>query len=156
MRYRLLGPLQVVQGDTPLDIGPPKQRAVLAALLLAQGRVVSVDRLVDVVWGEDVPASATASLQAYISNLRRALRGGSGDSQMASSVAQPIVRRPPGYYIDVDPEAVDLTVFAAGCGRAGAAVEAERWDEALAEADAALALVAGRSTGGPGGSGMGA
>lgn len=137
MRYRLLGPLQVVHGDTPVDIGPPKQRAVLAALLLAQGRVVSVDRLVDAVWGDDVPASATASLQAYISNLRRALRG--GESQMAS----PIVRQPPGYYLDVDPDTVDLTAFASGCVRAAAAVEAEQWDDALAEADASLELVRG-------------
>ncbi len=143
MRYRLLGPLQVVQGETVLDLGPPKQRAVLAALLLAQGRVVSVDRLIDVVWGDDVPASATAGLQAYVSNLRRILRAGPGDSPMASSVAQPIVRRSPGYYLDVDAETVDLTVFTAGCVRAAAAVEAERWDEVLAEAEAALALVRG-------------
>ena len=143
MRYRLLGPLQVVHGDAPLDIGPPKQRAVLAALLLAQGRVVSVDRLIDAVWGDDIPASATASLQAYISNLRRALRGGSAESVMASSVAQPIVRRPPGYYLDVGTDEVDLAVFAAGCARSAAAVEAERWDEALAEAEASLALVQG-------------
>ncbi|MGE0215976.1 BTAD domain-containing putative transcriptional regulator [Mycolicibacterium sp.] len=139
MRYRLLGPLQVVQGETPLDIGPPKQRAVLGALLLAQGRVVSVDRLIDVVWGDDVPASATASLQAYISNLRRALRGGPGESQMAS----PIVRQPPGYYFDVDPDTVDVTVFAAAGARAAAAVEAEQWQEALTQADTALALVRG-------------
>lgn len=139
MRYRLLGPLQVVQGDTPVELGPPKQRAVLAVLLLAQGRVVSVDRLVDAVWGNDVPASATASLQAYISNLRRALRGGSGESRMAS----PIVRRPPGYFLDVDPDTVDLTAFSAAGTRAAAAVESERWEEALAEADAALTLVRG-------------
>ena len=139
MRYRLLGPLQVVDGETPVDIGPPKQRVVLAALLLAGGRVVSVDRLVDAVWGDDVPASATASLQAYISNLRRALRGGAAQTQMAS----PIVRRPPGYALDADPDSVDLMVFAAGCARAGAAIDAENWETALAEADAALALVRG-------------
>ncbi|VEG52571.1 transcriptional regulator [Mycolicibacterium aurum] len=143
MRYRLLGPLQVVHGDTPVDIGPRKQRAVLAALLLARGRVVSTDRLTDVVWGDDVPASATASLQVYISNLRRALRVGAGESQMASSVTQPIVRQPPGYYLDVGPDDVDVTVFAAGCARAGAAIEAERWEDALAVADAALSLVRG-------------
>ncbi|MCV7280034.1 AAA family ATPase [Mycolicibacterium flavescens] len=143
MRYRLLGPLQVVGADSAVDVGPHKQRVVLAALLLARGRVVSVDRLVDAVWGEQVPASATASLQAYISNLRRALRAAGGENQMASSVAQPIVRQPPGYYLDVDPESVDVTVFAARCARAAAAVEAERWDEGLAEADAALSLVRG-------------
>ena len=139
MRYRVLGPLQVLDADIAVDLGPPKQRVVLAALLLAAGRTVSVDRLVDAVWGDDVPASATSSLQAYVSNLRRALRGASGDAQVAS----PIVRRPPGYALDVDPESVDLTAFSAGCGRAAAAIDAERWETAFAEADTALALVRG-------------
>ncbi|EID13352.1 BTAD domain-containing putative transcriptional regulator [Mycolicibacterium phlei] len=124
---------------TPVDVGPHKQRVVLAALLLAQGRVVSVDRLIDAVWGDDVPASATASLQAYISNLRRALRAASGDARMAS----PIVRQPPGYYLDVDPETVDVTAFAAHCARASAAVEAERWEDGLAAAEQAVSLVRG-------------
>ncbi|MCV7055066.1 BTAD domain-containing putative transcriptional regulator [Mycolicibacterium gilvum] len=142
MRYRLLGPLQVVHGEAAVDIGPRKQRSVLAALLLAQGRVVSTDRLVDVVWGDDVPASATASLQVYISNLRRALRSGAGD-RTVSSVAQPIVRQPPGYFLDAGPDESDIAVFTAACARAAAAIDGERWDEALAEADTALSLVRG-------------
>lgn len=129
MRYRLLGPL-LVEGS--VDIGPPKQRAVLAVLLLAQGAVVSVDRLVDAVWGDDVPGSALASLQAYISNLRRALR----DSGMAS----PIVRQLPGYYLDVSSDDVDAAVFAASCARAADAVETGAWEDALTEAESALAL----------------
>jgi DNA-binding SARP family transcriptional activator len=138
VHYRLLGPLHVARGDGrespvgPVDLGPPKQRAVLAVLLLAQGAVVSVDRLVDAVWGDDVPGSALASLQAYISNLRRALR----DSGRAS----PIVRQPPGYYLDVGSDDVDATVFAACCARAVAAVEAGAWEDALTEAEAGLAL----------------
>jgi len=140
----LLGPLQVTrQGsasnagvDAVVDVGPRKQRAVLAALLLARGRVVSVDRLIDAVWGDDVPGSATASLQAYVSNLRRALR--EGDS------ASPIVRQAPGYYLATGPDDVDLTVFAAAAGGAGAAVAAGRWDDALAAADTAIALWHGR------------
>lgn len=136
MRYRLLGPLQVVRDDSPVDIGPPKQRAALAVLLLAQGRVVSVDRLIDAVWGDDVPASATASLQAYISNLRRALRDGSRTSQLAS----PIIRQSPGYYLDLEPDDVDLAVFGAGCARAAAAVEAGEWDTALSATEATLTL----------------
>ncbi|MHA0286237.1 BTAD domain-containing putative transcriptional regulator [Mycobacterium sp. C3-094] len=139
MRYRLLGPLQVVDEDTLVDIGPPKQRVVLAMLALAAGRVVSVDRLVDAVWGEDIPASATASLQAYVSNLRRALRGASAETQMAS----PIVRRPPGYVLDVDPNSIDLTVFTGACQRAGAAIEAEDWEAAAVAADSALSLIRG-------------
>ncbi|WP_234790986.1 BTAD domain-containing putative transcriptional regulator [Mycolicibacterium wolinskyi] len=132
MHYRVLGPLQVVHGGSPVDIGAPKQRAVLAMLLLADGRVVSVDRLIDAVWGDDPPASATASLQAYISNLRRALRD--------ETAVSPIVRQPPGYFLDVPADAVDLTVFAAGCAQAAAAVEEARWADALAAADDALAL----------------
>lgn len=135
MQFRLLGPLQVMHADGPVDIGPPKQRAVLGVLLLAAGRVVSVDRLIDAVWGDDAPGSATAGLQAYISNLRRALRDGS-----QSQVASPIVRQPPGYYLDVDPGQVDLAVFAGCCARATAAVEGGGWREALTAADDALAL----------------
>jgi DNA-binding SARP family transcriptional activator len=137
VRYRLLGPLQVLDGERAVDLGPPKQRVVLAVLLLAAGRTVSVDRLVDAVWGEDVPPSATASLQAYVSNLRRALRGA------GAQVASPIVRRPPGYALDVDPETVDLTVFSSGCARAAAAIEGEDWESAFTEADTALTLVRG-------------
>ncbi|MGH7291620.1 MAG: BTAD domain-containing putative transcriptional regulator, partial [Myxococcota bacterium] len=137
MHYRLLGPLQVVRiepagTEVQVDVGPPKQRAVLAALLLARGRVVSVDRLVDAVWGDDVPGSATASLQAYVSNLRRALRDGGS--------ASPIVRQSPGYYLETGPDDVDLSVFSAAAARATAAVEAQRWDAALAATDAAMAL----------------
>lgn len=136
MRYRVLGPLHVggrdVRTDGPVDIGPPKQRAVLAVLLLAQGGVVSVDRLVDAVWGDDVPGSALASLQAYISNLRRALRD--------SGSASPIVRQPPGYFLDVAADDLDLTVFAARCSSAAEAIAAGAWQQALADADAALAL----------------
>jgi DNA-binding SARP family transcriptional activator len=86
----LLGPLQVVreESEARVDVGPPKQRAVLAVLLLARGRVVSVDRLTDAVWGDDAPGSATASLQAYVSNLRRALR----DGALTGRIASPIVR----------------------------------------------------------------
>ncbi|MUL80937.1 AAA family ATPase [Mycobacterium sp. CBMA247] len=129
----MLGPLQVVHAGSPVDIGTPKQRAVLAMLLLAQGRVVSVDRLIDAVWGDDPPASATASLQVYISHLRRALRDGSPS-------ASPIVRQPPGYYLDVPPDAVDVAVFTTGCVRAAAAVEQAHWAQALSAADDALAL----------------
>jgi DNA-binding SARP family transcriptional activator/DNA polymerase III delta prime subunit len=133
VHYRLLGPLQVVHAGTTVDVGAPKQRTVLAMLLLAQGRVVSVDRLIDAVWGDDPPASATASLQAYISNLRRALRDG-------SPVASPIVRQPPGYYLDVPADAIDVALFTTGCARAASAADRALWTEALTAADDALAL----------------
>lgn len=136
MRYCLLGPLQVLHGATTVDVGPPKQRAVLAALLLAQGRVVSADRLVDAVWGDETPGSASASLQVYISNLRKALRADTG-------AASPIVRHAPGYYLDVTGAHIDLAEFGAGCAAASAAIEAKAWQDALDAADGALALVRG-------------
>ncbi|CAN5570960.1 BTAD domain-containing putative transcriptional regulator [soil metagenome] len=133
MHYRLLGPLQVRHGMAQIDIGPPKQQAVLAALLLAHGRVVSTDRLIDAVWGDEVPGSATASLQAYISNLRKALRADTG-------AASPIVRQAPGYYLDVAAADVDLIAFTDHCAAARAAIAAGHWRDALSAADAALAL----------------
>ena len=87
--YRVLGPLEVRRDGEVVDLGSPKQRAVLAALVLARGAVVSVDRLIDSVWGPHPPPAAMTSLQAYISNLRRALRGESGESS-------PIERVSPG------------------------------------------------------------
>lgn len=100
MMYRLLGPLEVVRvastadpavpsSESQVDLGPRKQRAVLAVLLLNRGRVISTDRLIDALRQDEAPASAMASIQAYISNLRRVLRGESG-------AASPIVRQPPG------------------------------------------------------------
>jgi DNA-binding SARP family transcriptional activator len=115
----------------PVDIGPPKQRAVLAVLLLAQGRVVSTDRLIDAVWGDEAPGSATASLQAYISNLRKALRPSGGG-------ASPIVRQAPGYYLTA--ENTDLAALVDGCAAARSAIDTGQWREALTAVDAALAL----------------
>ncbi|SHN32253.1 BTAD domain-containing putative transcriptional regulator [Cryptosporangium aurantiacum] len=132
MEYRVLGPLEVLRDGRPLDLGAPKQRTVLALLLLDAGRVVSVDRLLDAVWGDDHPPSATASLQAYVSNLRRILRDG-------DSVTSPIVRRMPGYLLDVRPEQLDLTHFRADADRAQAAVRDGRWADAVVAAEGALA-----------------
>jgi DNA-binding SARP family transcriptional activator len=70
MQYRLLGGLEVTYDGRPVEIGSPKQRAVLALLVLAGGRVVSTDQLIDTVWGAQPPAAATTSLHTYSSNLR--------------------------------------------------------------------------------------
>jgi DNA-binding SARP family transcriptional activator len=132
--YRLLGPLTVHGPDgARMDLGPPKQRAVLAVLLLHRGAVVPTERLVDAVWGDEAPPSALAGLQAYISNLRRALRADPG-------AASAIVRRAPGYVLDVPAEALDVVRFAGLARAAQAAAAAARWAEALETAEAALAL----------------
>lgn len=131
--YRLLGPLTALRGEEVLDLGPPKQRAALALLLLHRGRQVSTDRLVDALWGDEPPPSAQASIQAYISNLRRALRDEAGASS-------PIVRRAHGYVLDVAFERVDAAAFNVAARAARVASEEQRWADALASADLALGL----------------
>ena len=77
MRFRILGPLVVADDQSrELALGGPKQRAVLAILLLHAREVVSADRLIDDLWGEHSPASAAKTVQVYVSNLRKALGDG--------------------------------------------------------------------------------
>jgi YVTN family beta-propeller protein len=115
--FRILGPLEVVDDGRPISLGGPKQRGVLAILLLHRGEVVSSDRLVDQLWGERPPATAAKTLQGYVSHLRKAL----GDEFLLT--------RGGGYLFAAAPEQVD----------------AERF-EAIA-ADARQALAAGDASG---------
>jgi DNA-binding SARP family transcriptional activator/tetratricopeptide (TPR) repeat protein len=73
VRFGVLGPLEVADGDQQLVLGGPKQQKVLAALLLAQGRVVPLEHLVDVVWETEPPASAEKQVRNAVSNLRNIL-----------------------------------------------------------------------------------
>ncbi|MGW0036601.1 BTAD domain-containing putative transcriptional regulator [Gordonia sp. NPDC003376] len=132
-QYLVLGPLEVHRGGEPIDLGSPKQRSVLAALLLARGAVVPVHRLIDTVWGADPPAAATTSLQAYVSNLRRALRGDSGD-------ASPIQRVASGYRLELGDDRLDVAEFAALARSARVARDEGQWTRALADAETALRL----------------
>ena len=75
MEFRVLGPLEVADNGRSVDLGGPTQRALLAILLLHANEVVSVDRIVDELWGDEPPATAVKTLQAHVSRLRRALNG---------------------------------------------------------------------------------
>src|SRR5436190_3445951 len=100
MEFRILGPLEVVNaaGQT-LNLGGPRQRALLVALLLRVGKVVPQDELIDKLWGEQPPRTAVTSLQNSVSLLRKILGAGV------------VVTRPPGYAVDVDPNQIDATRF---------------------------------------------
>src|SRR5436305_686773 len=78
MFFRLLGPLEVTDGDGPVRIGSGRQRSVLVMLLLHRNAVVASDRLVDAVWGEAPPATAGKVLQNAVGQLRRALEDREG------------------------------------------------------------------------------
>jgi len=99
MEFRLLGPLEVVDDGHPLELGPPKQRALLATLLLHRRELVSAHRLIDELWGERAPSAAAKNVQVYVSRLRKTL----GDGVLAT--------RGSGYMLDVPPDAVDADRF---------------------------------------------
>ena len=97
--FRLLGPLEVVLDDRPVRLGGPRQRAVLAILLLNANRVVSVERLADALYAGAPPVTAVTQVQRHVSDLRRLLG------------ADAIDTRAPGYVMRVDPEELDLARF---------------------------------------------
>src|SRR4051812_23446813 len=73
MEFKVLGPLEADDGTAALELGPPRQRALLARLLLDAGRAVPLDRLLDDLWGDDPPESAVKMVQIYVSQLRKVL-----------------------------------------------------------------------------------
>jgi len=108
--FRILGPLEVCDGDRTIRLGAHKQRALLAILLLHANELVSADRLIDDLWGERPPPTALASLRAYVSRLRKALDG-NGDAPARSEGV--LVTRGRGYSVCVAPGELDLDRFRA-------------------------------------------
>jgi DNA-binding SARP family transcriptional activator len=100
MEFRILGPLEVVDGGGAVTLGGRKQRALLSTLLLTANRAVSVDRLIDALWPTGTPTGAANALQYHVSQLRKLL----GDGGL-------IVTQEPGYLIRIDPSQVDLFRF---------------------------------------------
>ena len=125
MEFRILGPLEVADGDEIVALASAKQRALLAILLLNANQVVSSDRLLDELWGEQSPESGRTALQVLMSKLRKAL----GDTGVL------LVTRPPGYLIRLERDQLDLRRFERLVEEAGAAdppVAAGKLREALA------------------------
>jgi DNA-binding SARP family transcriptional activator len=105
VEFRVLGDLEVRHHGELIPLGAHQQRAVLAILVLHAGEVVSGDRLMDDLWGDDPPTRAAKTVQVYVSRLRKALTTAGGTS------SDPIVTRDHGYVLRVDPAQVDLRVF---------------------------------------------
>jgi predicted ATPase/DNA-binding SARP family transcriptional activator len=134
-RFQVLGPLTVLANGAPVELGAPKQRALLATLLLHAGETVPRHRLVEAVWGESPPASAAQSLQVYAHNLRRALG------------ADRIETVGTGYRLVVDADELDLTRFERLLARARAAIDGGRPADASDDASRALDLWRGPALG---------
>ncbi len=140
MELSILGPLTVVREAAELELGGSKPRGLLALLALHPGTAVSTDRIVDVLWGDSPPRQAIASLQAYVSNLRRLLE----PDRPPRAPATVLVTRGDGYLLDLAPEQVDAGRFEAHAHAARRALSENAAQAALAEADAALSLWRGR------------
>ncbi|KAB1140838.1 tetratricopeptide repeat protein [Streptomyces luteolifulvus] len=106
LRFAVLGPVRGWRGPDEVDLGPPKQRAVLAILLLGEGAQVSVQTLVDAIWGTESPGSALSSLRTYVYRLRQLLG------------APAILSVGDGYQMSTCPDSLDLTAFRHLVGRA--------------------------------------
>ncbi|WP_327007989.1 NB-ARC domain-containing protein [Dactylosporangium sp. NBC_01737] len=106
LQANLLGPVEIFVAGRQLDLGPAKQRAVLAALLVDAGRPTDVSMIVDRVWGADAPAAVGSSVRSYVARLRRALT----EAGTGAGLLMP-VRRPAGYVAQLPTDQVDLHRF---------------------------------------------
>src|SRR4029078_12718764 len=99
LEFRVLGPVEVLDEEKPLPLGGRNQRAVLALLLLRAHEAVSMERIVDQLWGEHPPRTATTSLQNTVSQLRKLLGPGL------------LLTSPSGYALELDADQLDLSRF---------------------------------------------
>ena len=128
LQFQILGPVEVLADGRPVALGAPKQRALLAFLLLRRRDVVPRDRLVDAVWGDAPPATAVRALQVYVHGLRRALG------------ADRIETRGAGYRVRIEGEELDLERFEGLIARGRQALESGAAADAVDDFDAALGL----------------
>ena len=119
--FGILGPLEVSRCDRAVPLGGPRQRAVLALLLLEPNRVVSLDRLAEDVWGGHPPEGWVTTVQIYVSHLRQALE----PARARGAAGEILVTRNPGYLLRVDREQLDAARFQDGLP---ASVRDRNWD----------------------------
>src|SRR5215510_14833733 len=136
LEFGILGPLEVQVSGRAVPLGGPRQRAVLALLLLEANRVVSMDRLAEDVWGGDPPEGWATTLQTYVFHLRQALE----PDRSRGAASGVLVTRGRGYLLRVDREHLDGALFQDGFTAGRAALEAGRYAEAAETLRRALDL----------------
>jgi DNA-binding SARP family transcriptional activator len=132
MRFRILGPLDVSIDEMAVEFTSSRERTILVMLLLQEGRLVSLDRIIDGLWSADPPVTAKGQIQTCISALRRQLREFGADRVITTG--------PAGYTIRIPAESLDIAVFERMVGRGRALAADGKAGEAIAEFRAALAL----------------
>ncbi|MDQ7906063.1 BTAD domain-containing putative transcriptional regulator [Phytohabitans sp. ZYX-F-186] len=136
MTIRILGPLRLWRGDTELDPGPPQQAYLLALLLARAGQPVSAGDLIELIWGEDAPATALNVVQKYVGALRRLLE----PDLRARETGSYLRRQGSGYLFVAGAGTLDLVAFRELAGAARAAAADQRREAALARYLEALEL----------------
>ena len=131
MDFQILGPLEVRDGVREVPLRGGKQRALLALLLVNANRTLAIDRIVDELWGDDVPESAQKMVQIFVSKLRKVLPPGT------------LHTRPPGYSLELGPNELDLHRFEHLVAQARAHLDVGRAADASAAFRAALELWSG-------------
>ncbi|OBI05351.1 AfsR/SARP family transcriptional regulator, partial [Mycobacterium scrofulaceum] len=129
----LLGPLEMSVDGTLVALGTPKQRAVLAMLLMNHNSPVGVDRLITALWDDEPPSGARASIHSYVSNLRKLLSNAGIDPRVVLAAA------PPGYRLSIAENAYDLGRFIAEKTAGVHAAATGKFEEASRHLTAALA-----------------
>src|SRR5256885_9064682 len=104
MEFRILGPLEVRRDGRALALGGAKQRGLLATLLTQPNKSFAVERLAELLWADDAPATADHAIEVYVSQLRRTLEPDGAPYQI-------LVRSPTGYSLQIDPAAIDAVQF---------------------------------------------
>lgn len=132
LEFGVLGPLRATVDGALMSLGTPKQRAVLAMLVINRRRPVGVDSLITAVWEESPPTGARASLHTYVSNLRRLLDAGSTSPDV-------LVNAPPGYRLDVAEKDCDIGRFTIGKSAGMHDAAASRFEQASQHLSSALA-----------------
>ncbi len=128
MDFRILGPLEVLEGSRAVALGGHRRRAVFAALLLHRGETLSSERLIDELWGEGASANSVKTLQAHVSRLRKELPDGV------------LVTRGHGYELQIDPDELDAHRFERLLEQGRGELASERPGPALEALEGALSL----------------
>ncbi len=130
--FSVLGPLQMTVNGAQVPLGTPKQRAVLATLVINRNRAVGIESLINAAWEQWPPTEARASLHSYVSNLRRLLANAGIDPRAV------LVSAPPGYRLNVSETACDIGRFIVEKNAGVQAAAAGKFDQASRRLSAAL------------------
>jgi len=144
LRFEILGDVRVLRDAVPVDLGPAKQRAVLAVLLLQAGRPVPTHQIVDAVWGDEPPENGANVVQKYVAGLRRVL----DPDRAPRTPGELLALTGSGYVLRVDGSTLDADEFQAAVARSASERAAGRLAEAAETLRAGLALWRGEALAG--------